>query len=176
MALMAFVVGAVFLASGCVSNGDDNGISRADVLDALQGGELAVNLALGFAEVRGKDVTQARAASDLAFDTVRDVLAVELNGTDKESLTGALEGIKVVVADVIKVCRAAGVPETRIELLETSIDGVYAVLDAVIRTLPEGTAYVIDTHSRTTGIVYAAAADRPCTRRGPWAACAASIC
>jgi hypothetical protein len=106
--------------------------TRADILRALDGGELAVSIALGFAQTRGADVAQLSKDVELAFDIARDVVAVDVGDMSPAALRSALDGVKVVVADVIRTCQRAGVSEARIELLDVSLEGVYSVIEDAI--------------------------------------------
>lgn len=129
-AILSFVAFAVLF--GCQTTQPQPGIARADILRTLDGGELAVSIALGFAQTRGADVAQLSKDVELAFDIARDVVAVDVGDMSPAALRSALDGVKVVVADVIRVCHRAGVSEARIELLEVSLEGVYSVIEDAI--------------------------------------------
>lgn len=135
----AGLFGLVFVLAGCETTRNID-TYREDILRALDGGELAVGVALAFAQTRGADTTQAELDVALAFDTARDVVRVDFGDLSPANLQTALDDIKLVTADVVKICQRAGVSQARIELLETSAESTFAVLEKFIASLEKDKA------------------------------------
>jgi hypothetical protein len=137
-ALMAFVLFAVLF--GCQTTQPQPGITRADILRTLDGGELALSIALGFAEVRGASpdiIADIRTGSMLAFDAARAAVSVDMSHLDKDSLTLAISQIRAVSSNVLALCEQVGVSPARVQAITGAMDGVYAVIESAIAGLED---------------------------------------
>ena len=125
--LVLTVLAAVLL-SGCQTT--QTNTTRADLLRYVDGAQLAVNVALSFAEVRGADavtLTTAREHSMLTFALLRDALSV-----DTADLPAAAAQLRVLAADVFALCEGVGVNAARMAALREGVERVLVVLEGAV--------------------------------------------
>jgi len=133
LAVLACMVFAVTL-SGCQTQQPQQ-ITRADIVRLVNGAQLALDLGLTLAEMRGADaatIDTAREHSMLAFAVMRDALAVDLGDLDRDKLAGALEQLRLVAGDVLALCEGVGVNEVRLQAISLTVDRAFFVLSQVV--------------------------------------------
>lgn len=169
--LLSVLVALPVFLFGCTSDGDFRGISRSEVLGALDKGELGVSLALGFAQIRGADpakIAEIRETAGVSFDLARNAVKIDLSKTDKVSLKTALDGIKLVVEDAFDLAECAGVDKEKLTVARDYAAQAFTMIEAVIVTLPEKTAHALATDDGVDVLLSdLVAAERPCTSRWP---------
>lgn len=136
LAVISCMVFAVLL-SGCQTTQAQQ-ITRADIVRLVNGAQLALDLGLTLAEMRGADmavIDTAREHSMLAFAVLRDALAVDLNDLDRDKLEAAVGQLRVVAGDVLALCEAVGVNEVRLQAISLAVDRAFFVLTQVVGNL-----------------------------------------
>lgn len=136
LALLACMAFAIAL-SGCQTQAPQR-ITRADILRLVDGAQLALDLGLTLAEMRGADlqtITTAREHSMLAFAVARDALAVDLSDLDRDKLEAAVGQLRIVAGDVLALCEAVGVNEVRLRAISLAVDRAFFVLAQVVGNL-----------------------------------------
>jgi hypothetical protein len=115
-------------------------LDRERVIRALDTGELFFGMGLNFAELRGADKTKVqriRVTSAIAFDLVRDALAVNLRDTKPEDLGSALLRLRLVVNDALVLCDNVGVNPSVMAEIRIQTEKVFVLLESLITALPE---------------------------------------
>lgn len=136
LAVLACMVFAVTL-SGCQTQAPQQ-ITRADIVRLVNGAQLALDLGLTLAEMRGADmavIDTAREHSMLAFAVLRDALAVDLSDLDRDKLEAAVGQLRVVAGDVLALCEGVGVNEVRLQAISLAVDRAFFVLTQVVGNL-----------------------------------------
>jgi len=136
LAVISCIVFAVAL-SGCQTQQPQQ-ITRADLVRLVNGAQLALDLGLTLAEMRGADpakIDTAREHSMLAFALARDALAVDLGDLDRDKLAGAVAQLRIVAGDVLAICEAVGVNEVRLQAISLAVDRAFFVLTQVVGNL-----------------------------------------
>lgn len=136
LAVISCIVFAVTL-SGCQTQQPQR-ITRSDIVRLVNGAQLALDLGLTLAEMRGADpakIDTAREHSMLAFAVARDALAVDLGDLDRDKLEAAVAQLRVVAGDVLALCEAVGVNEVRLQAISLTVDRAFFVLSQVVSNL-----------------------------------------
>lgn len=137
--VLTVALGLAFAAlPGCapVREADQPVIDRARALQVLEGGELAFNLVLNYAELRGADVTAVRSTGSEAFDLAQGLVKLNLRDVSKEGVRATLAQLKVCFDDALALAESVGVGGDRIAAIRSSADEVYLVLESLILALP----------------------------------------
>ena len=132
-AVLSCVLFAALL-SGCQTQQPQQ-ITRADLVRLVNGAQLALDLGLTLAEMRGADTAKidtAREHSMMAFAVMRDALAVDLSDLDKPKLEAAVAQLRIVAGDVLALCEAVGVNEVRLQAISLAVDRAFFVLTQVV--------------------------------------------
>lgn len=136
LAVLACMVFAITL-SGCQTTQPQQ-ITRADIVRLVNGAQLALDLGLTLAEMRGADmavIDTAREHSMLAFAVLRDALAVDLGDLDRDKLAGAVAQLRIVAGDVLALCEGVGVNDVRLQAISLAVDRAFFVLSQVVGNL-----------------------------------------
>lgn len=136
MTVISCIVFAIAM-SGCQTQAPQR-ITRADILRLVDGAQLALDLGLTLAEMRGADtatITTAREHSMLAFAVARDALAVDLSDLDRDKLEAAVGQLRIVAGDVLALCEGVGVNEVRLQAISLAVDRAFFVLSQVVGNL-----------------------------------------
>jgi len=136
LAVISCIVFAVTL-SGCQTQQPQT-ITRADIVRLVNGAQLALDMGLTLAEMRGADaatIDTAREHSMLAFAVARDALAVDLGDLDRDKLEAAVAQLRIVAGDVLALCEAVGVNEVRLQAISLAVDRAFFVLSQVVGNL-----------------------------------------
>lgn len=136
--LITLIVTAV---SGCQTIQTPEGrLDREKIIRTVNSAEIIFDVGLSFAELRGADpLTVARISSTagIAFDLVRDALAVRLADTNPADLSAALLRLRLVVNDALLLCDSVGVSPPVMAEVRANIDRAFVVLEAVAANLGE---------------------------------------
>jgi hypothetical protein len=109
-------------------------LDREKIVNTLNTAETFFNLGLNFAELRGvapQKVQVIRINSSIAFDLVRDCLAVNLRDTKPEDLGAALLRLRVCVNDALLLCDQVGVSPPVMAEVRSQVEKVFTLLEAL---------------------------------------------
>jgi hypothetical protein len=138
VAVIAVILVALLL-GGCQTITTPEGrVDRDKVLSALNSAEMVFSVGLSFAELRGADpvkVEQIQVTASIAFDLVRDAIALNLRDTKPDELGAALLRLRLVVNDALALCDAVGVNPVVVAEVRSQVDRAFVVLEAIANGL-----------------------------------------
>lgn len=136
--LIALIVTAV---TGCQTLQTPEGrLDREKIISTLNTAEMLFGLGLNFAELRGVEplkVERIRVTSSIAFDLVRDSLAVNLRDTKPADLSAALMRLRLAVNDALALCDSVGVSPAVMAEVRAQTDRAFDMLEALVTALPD---------------------------------------
>jgi hypothetical protein len=136
---IAVAILIVGLLAGCQTITTPEGrVDRDKVLSAINSAEMVFSVGLSFAELRGADpvkVEQIQVTASIAFDLVRDAIAVNLRDTKPDELGAALLRVRLVVNDALLLCDAVGVNPVVVADIRQQVDRAFVVLEAIVNGL-----------------------------------------
>jgi hypothetical protein len=115
-------------------------LDRDKVISAFNTAEIFFDLGLNFAEERGVDplkVERIRVTSSIAFDLVRDSLAVNLRDTKPADLSAALLRLRLAVNDALALCDSVGVNPAVMAEVRAQVDKAFDMLEVLAAALPD---------------------------------------
>jgi hypothetical protein len=126
----------IFSLYGCQTITDDSvSLPKDKILKIIRTGNTGVDMLLGFAESRGKDVIALRETADASFTLLYSIFEVEINEINYEDLRAAIKQIRDVGNNALSLCLVSGVSASVIEQISIYLNDMYVVLDVVLAHL-----------------------------------------